>query len=234
MGFETTFEFAARRLIASKSKETTAPAQTGDSSGPMLEEFTLLDWKRRIFDLYASIRTDPEPEHAWQRWRATRDELFRSHPQSPVPPEQRTSFAGLRYFDYDPALRVLAIAEPAEPVLREIATSGERPYAFRRFARARFALAGEGHSLDLFWLEGYGGGVFLSFADATSGRETYGACRYLLDTVKGADLGELDGGLVLDFNFAYNPSCSYDIRWVCPLAPPENRLPVPVRAGERF
>jgi hypothetical protein len=199
----------------------------------MLDELTLLDWKRRIFDLYAEIRTDPEPEYAWRAWRAARDELFRSHPQSPIPTGERASFGGLPCFEYDPALRVLGSVEPAEPVLREIATSGERPYTFRRFARTRFELGGDEHSLDLFWLEGYGGGVFLSFADATSGRETYGACRYLLDTVKGADLGELDGRLVLDFNFAYNPSCSYDPRWVCPLAPPENRLPVPVRAGER-
>ena len=88
-------------------------------------------------------------------------------------------------------------------------------------------------TLDLYWLDGYGGGIFLSFADATSGRETYGACRYLLDTVKGADLGEEGGRLVLDFNFAYNPSCAYDPRWVCPLAPPGNRLAVPIRAGER-
>jgi uncharacterized protein (DUF1684 family) len=101
------------------------------------------------------------------------------------------------------------------------------------FARTHFELAGEQQSLDLFWLDGYGGGVFLSFADATSGTETYGACRYLLDTVKGSDLGEHDGRLVLDFNFAYNPSCAYDPRWVCPLAPPGNRLPVAVRGGER-
>jgi uncharacterized protein len=199
----------------------------------MLDELTLLDWKRRIFDLYASIRADPEPERAWRTWRATRDDLFRSHPQSPIPREERDSFVGLPCFAYDPEFRVLAAVEPAEPVLREIATSGERPYTFRRFARARFELAGEERTLDVFWLEGYGGGVFVSFADATSGRETYGACRYLLDTVKGADLGDLDGRLVLDFNFAYNPSCSYDPRWVCPLAPPENRLSAPVRAGER-
>jgi uncharacterized protein len=199
-----------------------------------LDELTLLDWKRRVFNLYAQVRADSEPEHAWRRWRETRDELFRSHPSSPVVAERRPSFAGLPYFDYDPALRVLAVVEHAEPVVREIATSGEHAYAFRRFARARFALSREERTLDLFWLEGYGGGVFLSFADETSGRETYGACRYLLDTVKGADLGEHDGRLVLDFNFSYNPSCSYDARWVCPLAPPENRLPVPVRAGERL
>jgi hypothetical protein len=201
-------------------------------TGP-LDELTLLDWKRRVFELYAAIRDDPEPARAWRRWRDVRDELFRSHPQSPIPAGERASFEGLPYFDYDPAFRVLAAVEPAEAVLREIATSGEQPYTFRRFAHGRFSLGGEERTLALFWLEGYGGGVFVSFADATSGRETYGACRYLLDTVKGSDLGMDDGKIVLDFNFAYNPSCSYDPRWVCPLAPPENRLPLPVRAGER-
>jgi uncharacterized protein (DUF1684 family) len=199
----------------------------------MLDELSLLDWKRRVFELYAAVRADPDPEHAWRRWREVRDELFRSHPQSPIPADERASFEGLPYFDYDPAFRVLAAIEPAEAVLREIATSGERPYTFRRFAHGRFSLGGEERTLALFWLEGYGGGVFVSFADATSGRETYGACRYLLDTVKGSDLGTEAGKVVLDFNFAYNPSCCYDPRWVCPLAPPENRLEVPVRAGER-
>ena len=197
-----------------------------------MNELDLLDWKRRIFELYAEIRESPEPETTWRHWRATRDDLFRNHPQSPLPPETRAAFAGLPTFDYDPALRVLADVEPAERERREIATSGEDPYAFTRFGRARFELAGEAQSLDLFWLEGYGGGVFLSFADATSGRETYGAGRYLLDTVKGADLGSEDGRLVLDFNFAYNPSCAYDPRWVCPLAPPGNRLRTAVRGGE--
>jgi uncharacterized protein (DUF1684 family) len=198
-----------------------------------LAELALLDWKRRIFELYAEIRAADDPAAAWSRWRDVRDELFRMHPQSPLPAAERASFSGVPYFDYDPALRVLADIEPAEPERREIATSGEQPYAFTRFARARFELEDEPHTLELYWLEGYGGGVFLSFADATSGRETYGAGRYLLDTVKGSDLGEDDGRLVLDFNFAYNPSCSYDPRWVCPLAPPGNRLRVPVRGGER-
>jgi uncharacterized protein (DUF1684 family) len=196
----------------------------------VIDELTLMDWKRRVFALYAEVRAG-EPRRAWERWRAVRDELFRSHPQSPL--QDRASFDGLPYFDYDPALRVLAAVEPVKRVQREIATSGEKPYSFTRFARARFDLEGE-RELDLYWLDGYGGGIFLSFADATSGTETYGACRYLLDTVKGADLGEVDGRLVLDFNFAYNPSCAYDPRWVCPLAPPGNRLPVEIRGGERY
>jgi uncharacterized protein (DUF1684 family) len=197
-----------------------------------MEELTLLDWKRRIFDLYAEIRRDPEPEHAWWRWRATRDELFGSHPQTPIPAGEQ--FEALPYFDYDPALRVLAAVEPAAHERRDIDTSGDHALSFTRFARAHFPLAGEDRSLDLYWLDGYGGGVYLCFADETSGSETYGAGRYLLDTVKGSDLGEEDGRLVLDFNFAYNPSCAYDPRWLCPLAPPGNTLAVPVRGGERL
>ena len=102
------------------------------------------------------------------------------------------------------------------------------------FARSQGLQATLGGELTFYWLLGYGGGVFLPFADATSGRDTYGAGRYLLDTIKGADLGSTPEGLtVLDFNFAYNPSCAYSPRYVCPLAPPANRLPMPVTAGER-
>jgi uncharacterized protein (DUF1684 family) len=128
---------------------------------------------------------------------------------------------------------VTAEVEPAAPAALELATSTGPAFRFRRIALARFVLAGVALELPLYWLEGYGGGLFLPFADGTSGRTTYGAGRYLLDTVKGADLGTADGRLVLDFNFAYNPSCAYDPRWACPLAPPANRLPIEVRAGER-
>jgi uncharacterized protein (DUF1684 family) len=85
-------------------------------------------------------------------------------------------------------------------------------------------------------MAGYAGGLFLPFRDATNGRETYGAGRYLLDAAKSADLGPggAPGSLVLDFNFAFHPSCAFDARWSCPLAPPENRLDAPVEAGERL
>ena len=197
-----------------------------------MDELDLLDWKRRVFDLYAEVRASHDPVAAWRLWRDTRDELFRSHPQTPLPPAERGGFEGLSYFDYDPSLRVLADVEPAPREQRDIATSGEHPYSFTRFGRAVFFVHGQGQSLDLYWLDGYGGGVYLCFADATGGSETYSAGRYLLDTVKGSDLGGEDGRIVLDFNFAYNPSCSYDPGWVCPLAPPANRLAVAVEAGE--
>jgi uncharacterized protein len=196
------------------------------------DTLALLDWKRRVFGLYAAVRT-MSPESGWQLWRDTRDELFRSHPQSPLPADRRASFQGLEYWPYDPQARVLAELEDVEAPLQEVATSGTEAILFRPFARASFELRGEVLALEVAWLAAYGGGAFLSFRDATSGTESYGGGRYLLDTVKGADLGEDDGRLVLDFNFAYNPSCSYDPGWVCPLAPPANRLPVAVSAGER-
>jgi len=200
-------------------------------AGDLLE---LLDWKRRVAELYAEVRRAPDPSAGWNRWREGRDELFRTHSQSPVPEDGRTAYPGVPLFPYDPAYRAGGAVEPADLETLEIGASDGGAYRFTRFATVRFALGGQDLSLDAYWLEGYGGGLFLPFRDATAGRETYGAGRYLMDTVKGSDLGATDDGrMVLDFNFAYNPSCSYDPRWSCPLAPPANRLGVEVRAGER-
>jgi hypothetical protein len=209
-----------------------ADPSAGVDLSRVAEVVSLLDWKRRVLDLYRAVRHAPTPEQGWRLWRDGRDTLFREHPRSPVPSYARTGFPGLRYFEYDPGLRVLAEVDAAPPAEVAIGASVGGPVLFERFGRASLALSGGEHTLDVFWLEAYGGGLFVPFADATSGGETYGAGRYLLDTVKGADLGTSEGRLVLDLNFAYNPSCAYDPRWACPLAPPGNRLPVPVLAGE--
>jgi uncharacterized protein (DUF1684 family) len=193
----------------------------------------LMDWKHRIFDLYGSIRASSDPLNSWERWVATRRELFVGHPQSPVPAGERETYEGPFYFDYDSAYRVLGVLRDAEPAQYDIATSGGTTYGFTRFATASFEVGGSDATLEVYWLDGYGGGIFLPFRDGTAGKETYGAGRYLFDTVKGADLGMEGDSLVLDFNFAYNPSCSYDPRWVCPLAPPPNRLDVVIPAGEK-
>jgi uncharacterized protein (DUF1684 family) len=203
------------------------------SADPVVDELALLDWRRAIGALYAEIRATPDKPAAWSRWRGTRARLFREHPESPVPAEQRPGYGGPYLYAYDPAWSLTAATEPVEPRRLEIATSTVDAMAFSRFGLAHFTHAGVDMTLELYWLQGYGGGLFVPFADATSGAETYGAGRYLLDTVKGADLGERDERLVLDFNFAYQPSCAYDPRWTCPLTPPANRLPVAVRAGER-
>ena len=196
----------------------------------------LWDWRRRIAALYAEIRALEPPRLGWQLWRETRDELFRTHPQSPLEPAARRTLAGVPLFDYDPALRLAAGLVPAAdgaPVT--LSGGGDGAIRITPFARTLGLERRLGGELTLYWIAGYGGGAFLPFQDATSGRETYGGGRYLLDTIKGADLGQApDGRVILDFNFAYNPSCAYSDRWICPLAPAANLLPAAVRAGERM
>jgi uncharacterized protein len=191
-----------------------------------VDELALLDWKRRIFALYAEVRAAADPEAAWGRWCAVRAELYRTHPQSPL------VGAEPRYFAYEPQLRTTAAVHDVEPRTLEIAGSAGSLIRFGRFAVARFELFGEPRELELYWLEAYGGGIFLPFGDETNARDTYAAGRYLLDTVKGADLGGGTHDLVLDFNFAFNPSCAYDVAWACPLSPHANRLQVRIEGGE--
>lgn len=214
-----------------KAGQRAATALDGHVFGAR-DALDLLDWRRRIFALYAEIRAADDPRSAWQRWREVRDELYRSHPQSPVPPERRPTYRG-SYFDYDPDFRVVAEVVQTDAVARSLDASTGGTFAFSRVALARFALLGRELELELDWNDVYGGGVLVAIADETSGVETYGGGRYVLDTVKGADLGPAGAGLVLDFNFAYNPSCAYDRRWSCPLAPPTNRLGLAISAGER-
>jgi uncharacterized protein (DUF1684 family) len=195
----------------------------------------LWDWRRRVAELYAAARAEADPQMAWLLWRERRDALYREHPQTPLDPEARAGFAGLPFFPYDPSLRFLVRLVPIEEAPEEQFGAGaDGTVRLRPFARTDGLQARLGGELTLYWMLGYCGGVFLPFADATSGRETYGAGRYVLDTIKSADLGSApDGRAILDFNFAYNPSCAYSVRWACPLAPAANRLPEPVRAGEK-
>lgn len=193
---------------------------------------TLLEWRRAVAALYADVRHagEEDPAGALRRFRAGRDSLFRDHPDSPLAPDERPAFVGLSYWPHDPGLRFEAVVEPLEPVrLTATSITGE-PFALERIGRAVLPVG----ALEVYWIDVYGGGVFVPFRDATAGRETYGAGRYLLDTVKGADLGGSGDRLILDFNYAYHPSCAYDPRWSCPLAPPANRLGIPIRAGERL
>jgi uncharacterized protein len=108
--------------------------------------------------------------------------------------------------------------------------------SFSRIGHVEVPFAEGPRRLGVYWMAGYAGGIFLPFRDATSGSETYAAGRYLLDSAKSADLGgdAVRGTLILDFNFAFQPSCAFDPKWACPLAPPENRLDIPIRAGERL
>ncbi len=205
--------------------------QAASDGGPL----ALLDWRRQVSGLYSSIRAETDPERAWQNWRDTRDRLFKTHAQSPLEPPDQRNFSGLPYFEYDSSLRFTVQVEPVTGPVFPVDTSDEIVLHMRCFGRTRGLSKPLGQELTLFWLSGYGGGLFLPFGDATNGVETYGGGRYLLDSIKGADLGsDSISGLILDFNFAYNPSCSYSPKYICPLSPPDNRLPLAVAAGERM
>ena len=203
----------------------------------MSEYLDLADWRRRVAALYEALRADPRPDpERLASFRAAKDALFRRHPSSPVPAAERAAFPGLRYWPHDPALRFTASfeADPDAPPL-DLPRSGEGDsFPYSRVGWVRFRVDEEECQLGVFWLNDYAGGIFIPFRDATSGDESYGAGRYLWDSAKGADLGSEADALVLDFNYAYHPSCVYDPRWSCPLAPLENRLAVPIRAGERL
>ncbi len=195
----------------------------------------LLDWRRRVAELFTDLRRRPAGAETLTWFRNEKDRLFREHPQSPIPQDQRAAFRGLVYWPYDASARVTArfIEATTEAALTH--TAGD-DIAFKRIGQLMFELYGQQLSLAAFWIAGYAGGLFVPFKDATSGHETYGAGRYLLDTIKSADLGSdaATDTVILDFNYAYHPSCTYDPIWVCPLAPPDSRLAIRVEAGERL
>jgi len=209
-----------------------AGARSGASPPVGRDVLTLADWRRAVSELYATVRREPDPQRGHELWRRGRDELFVRHPQSPLTSDDSMRATGLQYYPYDPTLRFSAELQPAvgEPALRLDTSDGHVPLSLV----GRLSIAELGVELCVWWLSQYGGGLFLPLRDGTAGTETYGGGRYLLDTIKGADLGGYDDRLVVDFNFLYHPSCFYNSAWVCPLAPPGNTARMPIRAGERL
>lgn len=172
-------------------------------------------------------------EEAIEGFRADKDEFFRSNPYSPIPEGERLGFTGLPYYPVNTALRfedrLLEPYEGEQPADFQIPTSDDKLRRAHRAGLLRFEVDGEPHALTAYTFEGDDGrSLFVPFLDQTSGKETYGAGRYL-------DLEpEDDGTYALDFNLAYHPSCVYDPKYSCPLTPAENRLPMRIEAGERL
>ncbi|MPY11289.1 DUF1684 domain-containing protein [Arthrobacter bussei] len=197
------------------------------------------DWRHRVFGLYDDVReraATESPEAAHTLWRMGRDVLFRDHPASALTASAKESFPGLDFAPYDPAFRFEApVDDDGAGEVMDVATGTDGVVPFRRLGT--LTLPGLGR-LALWKLASYGGGLFLPLRDGTAGRPggTYGGGRYVLDTVKGAHLGEgrTPGSLVVDLNFAYNPSCAYDEAWACPLPGPDNRLTDDVPVGELY
>jgi uncharacterized protein len=195
-----------------------------------MSAITLLDWRRRIAAIYADIRATADPRAAHQAWQQARNELFATHPESPIPAAERKRFTGLPVADYDPAMRFTAqVDTDVEPARMEAVTGTDGVVPFERVGVVHLPSVGD---LDVWWLATYGGGIFVPIRDTRSDGVTYRGGRYVIDTIKGADLGGTDGYLVVDLNFAYNPSCAYDPMWACPLPPPGNTVAVPINAGE--
>jgi uncharacterized protein (DUF1684 family) len=189
----------------------------------------LLDWRRAVSTLYATVRTLP-PEEGHSRWAAGRDALFRDHPESPLAPDHPMRTTGIPVAAYDAAWRARCPLEQAEPAEFSYDTGTDGRVSFDRVGIVRTPWG----PLDAWWLRGYGGGLFLPVKDGSARTGTYGGGRYLLDSVKGADLGGDGDSVVVDLNFAYHPSCRYDPAWACPLAPAGNVLTVDVPVGERL
>jgi len=209
----------------------------------MSDIFELYNYRLRVAAMYnernRALLAGEDAESACKRFRAARDALFATHPQSALDEEQRAQFTGLRYFPYDPSLCVEAEVDTSvEPVVLTVAMDAQEMMTMTRAAHVRFLLEARQITLAVYWLNVYGGGLFLPFRDATCPAESYGGGRYLFDTIKGSNFllppGEVSmEHIILDFNYAYNPSCAYNPRWVCPLAPVENRLDIAIRAGEK-
>ena len=158
-------------------------------------------------------------------FRAAKDRSFKASASSPIPPVERASFAGLRYYPENPDLRLLVQVEeldPKDPIQMVTSTGDVQEYL--RWGRFQFEAAGLPAALTVYYATW--GGYFVPFVDATSGAETYGAGRYLeLEALE-------DGSFLADFNLAYNPYCAYSEDYSCPIPPAENRIAVPIRAGE--
>ncbi len=194
----------------------------------------LLDWRREVHSLYQRVRGEDNAEHSHALWRRGRDALFALHPQSPLTTDDAFRQSGLPYWPYDSALRWTLELEPTEDLSqRSVNTGSAEITTMRQLGWVTLPEPFDAR-LAVWWLEQYGGGLFLPIRDGTAGRSSYGGGRYLLDTAKGADLGGTDRALVIDLNFLFHPSCHYDSQWVCPLASPDNTISAFVEAGERL
>ncbi len=164
---------------------------------------------------------------AVEQFRKEKDEFFRQGPQSPLTPEQRQAFKGLKYYPVDPKYRIITkLIKLDDPEIIEIPTTGGSSQHYIKFGKITFAIDDQNCELIIFQST-HDNHLFLPFRDATAGKETYGAGRYVE-----VELLE-DDTCIVDFNLAYNPYCAYNDNWVCPMTPFENYLNCEIKAGEK-
>jgi hypothetical protein len=160
------------------------------------------------------------------RFRKDKDEFYKNDQHSPLTHEQKHVFAGLNYFPENPDLKLEVTVEEfpeKQTIIMQTSTGSIQEY--QRFGRFHFSVDGQQAALTIYENDHE---YFLPFADALAGKETYGAGRYLEPN------RVHNGKFLIDFNYAYNPYCAYNPRWSCPIPPAENRIKVPIRAGEKL
>ena len=174
----------------------------------------------------------PEWMEHYKQEREQKDRFFKEHPQSPIPFEERRRFKGLDYYALDPGSRFeLELHQHSDKQVIQIEDTGGNMRDMIRWGEFRFRIGDVECTLQAYKSDPYEERLFIPFKDATSGKETYGAGRYLdLDYQRDRTL---EGKWILDLNRAYNPWCAYSVNYVCPFVPTENWLTVPVRAGEK-
>jgi len=205
-----------------------------------------VDYRRHVFELYRCIRQlGSDHPASFLLFKETRDNLFKNHLQSALTQEQKLKFNGIKYYDYDSkykakGVKFIVYPQNKDPNIIHNYDNGIE-VELKQIGTVTFKIEKNNGSLAVYWIQCYGGGIFIPFRDETNGDTTYSGGRYLYDTIKGADLGltvtenqQVPVLIILDFNYAYNPSCSYNVRWKCPLALDENKLNFRVEAGEKI
>jgi len=204
----------------------------------------LYDFRVRVAELYqrrntALLTNGEDDATVLKRFRQERDGIFATHPQSALDEEQKRVFEGIPYFPFNPDMRFsVTVDTNVDHKQQEVVMNATESMKMTTVGHLHFIVERQEATLSLYWLDIYGGGFFLPFRDTTCPKESYGGGRYLFDTIKGSNFlsssdehGRMQ--IVLDFNYAYNPSCAYNDAWTCPLAPMENRLNVAISAGEK-
>ena len=200
---------------------------------------SLINWRREIFSIYDEVRSEKDGILAWNKWKDKREKLFKFHPESPTfDPKKQSGFNDAPVlYSYNQKFSLFSKFELiSNSEIIELNTDENSITRLKPFIKTTNLKDFLGIELTVFKIEGYGGGLFLPFTDTgcKSGGAHYEGGRYLIDTVKGADLGELKTDeLRLDFNFSYNPSCSYNSKWTCPILKDYNRISILVDAGEK-
>ncbi|MGG5171606.1 DUF1684 domain-containing protein [Pseudarthrobacter sp. J1738] len=215
-----------------------APAAHQDPhSSESMSALEIADWRLQTFGIYSTVReiARTSPRDAHEHWCTERDRMFREHPASALDAASKAHFTGLHVAAYDPDFRFeLPLLSRGAGEVRNVTTGTDGVVPFERLGTFAVPEIGE---LAVWRLKTYGGGIFVPLRDTTAGKAggSYGAGRYLLDTIKGSFTGVNESGeFILDFNFAYNPSCAYNEAWACPLPGPDNRLSTAIEAGEMY